>query len=470
MSFRLRLFFTAAAIVAMVLAVVMFTGWSRVMTVELGRLDARLCSEAKRLAMEKFPAQELPRLEGDILQKLGISSRNHLLLQFEDAPQDLRYQSMHWDEVIQDAKGWHHGDVSIGSIFSTLPPALNQPQATECLFSSFQSGTDQWRVVQAADHGAKGTVAANLIAPKASIQTALLSALTIELPIALVLTSIGAALLSGLTMRPVNRLRESMKALTPARLDERLNGQDEDHEFAELIIAYNTMLDRLQQSFTQASRFSADAAHELKTPLTILRGRIEQARRKTSDAELQEYFSSLLDEVGRLSTITRKLLLLSQADAGTLDLHTRPVNLSDMLTAMISDLSMLVEDRDLSSSIEQGLRVDGDEVLLQQLLNNLLSNAVQYASQDGTISVVARKTSTTVEVLIQNTCYPITNAERKDFFKRFYRGDASHNRDIEGHGLGLSLALEIAKAHGGTLTLESGPDTEVSLKLVMPLE
>jgi signal transduction histidine kinase len=261
-----------------------------------------------------------------------------------------------------------------------------------------------------------------------------------------------------------------MKVLTPARLDQRLKSHGEDHEFAELIHAYNTMLDRLQQSFTQASRFSADAAHELKTPLTILRGRLEQARRKTSDADLQEDFSDLQDEVGRLSAITRKLLLLSQADAGLLDLNTSTVNLSEMINDMAADMSMLVEDRKLSSMIEPSLNVKGDKVLLQQMLNNLLSNAARYSSAGGTISVTAKKCPVGVEVLVKNDCLPITNVERKEFFRRFFRGDAAHNRQVDGHGLGLSLALEIAKAHGGALTLQPGPDTEVCLKLVLPLE
>jgi heavy metal sensor kinase len=469
-SFRLRLFFTAAAIVAAVLALVMAIGWSRVMHVELDRLDVRLCSEAKRLAKEKFPAQELPRLEADMLQKLGLTSRDQLLVQFDETPQGTRFQSPRWDEVIQNAKAWRQGDLPANPAPPIKPPAMNLAQATECSFSSFQSGADPWRVVVAADHGAKGTVAANLIAPTAAIQKALLSALTIELPIALLLTALGAAVLSALTMRPVNRLRESMKVLTPARLDQRLKSHGEDHEFAELIHAYNTMLDRLEQSFTQASRFSADAAHELKTPLTILRGRLEQARRKTTDAKLQEDFSDLLDEVGRLSAITRKLLLLSQADAGLLDLNTSTVNLSEMLTDMATDMSMLVDDRQLSSMIAPSLNVKGDKVLLQQLLNNLLSNAVRYSSAGGTINVAARKCSAGVEVLVQNNCQPISNAERKEFFRRFFRGDAAHNRQVDGHGLGLSLALEIAKAHGGALTLQPGPDTEVCLKLVLPIE
>jgi signal transduction histidine kinase len=131
---------------------------------------------------------------------------------------------------------------------------------------------------------------------------------------------------------------------------------------------------------------------------------------------------------------------------------------------------MLADDRQLSSMIAPALNVKGDKVLLQQLLNNLLSNAVRYSSAGGTISVTAKRTATKVEVLVENTCNPITDIERKDFFKRFYRGDAAHNRQVDGHGLGLSLALEIAKAHGGALTLEPGSDTEVCLKLVLPLE
>jgi len=470
MSFRLRLFLTAAAIVAVVLAIVMFTGWSRVMNVELDRLDARLCSEARRLAIEKFPAQDLPRLESDIMRKLSLNSPQQLLLQFAEIPTARRYQSAHWNEVTQNAKVWQQGDMSANAVAPRSPSDPRHPPATSCSFTSFRSGADEWRLAVAADQEARGFVAANLIAPRTAIQNALLSALTIELPIALLLTALGAAVLSGLTMRPVNRLRESMKQLTPARLDQRLDGRGEDHEFAELISAYNTMLDRLQQSFTQASRFSADAAHELKTPLTILRGRLEQARRKSSSITLDEDFSDLLDEVSRLTAITRKLLLLSQADAGLLALNNSAINLSTMLTDMMADLPMMVEDRTILSSIASDLTVKGDKVLLQQLLNNLLSNAVRYSSATGTIDVIAKSTSAGVEVLVRNTCPPITDSERKHFFKRFHRGDAAHSRQVDGHGLGLSLALEIAKAHGGALTLEPGPATEVCLKLVLALE
>jgi len=106
-------------------------------------------------------------------------------------------------------------------------------------------------------------------------------------------------------MRPVNRLRNAMQGVTRNALDQRLSAQGEDHEFAELIDAYNTMLQRLEASFHQASRFSADAAHELRTPLTILQGRIEQAVNRSDHRVIQSDLVGMLDEVGRMAAITR---------------------------------------------------------------------------------------------------------------------------------------------------------------------
>ena len=149
---------------------------------------------------------------------------------------------------------------------------LTQPEDTqgnaECERAFFRSNDAHWRVARSVISGASGVVAANMAAPIAEIRTALLSALWVEIPVSLVLIALGAWLLSAYTIKPVNRLRQSMKSVTPTAMDQRLNASGEDHEFAELIHTYNTMLERLESSFLQASRFSADAAHELKTPLT----------------------------------------------------------------------------------------------------------------------------------------------------------------------------------------------------------
>ena len=471
-SFRLRLFFSAAVIVAAVLATVMLTGWSRVIDFELGRLDFRLCSEARRLAVERFPADQLPRLEVDMVEKLHLTAPEQLLLQFVDPSVDRSFHSSRWGDTLPpDALDWSPlVDTASASQQGSSVRRRLDPSRGECSLASFELRNDSWRAARSDVSGLIGVVAANLKAPKAEIQAALFGALLVEIPIALVLTALGAWLLSAFTIKPVNRLRESMKAVTPAALDQRLSEFGEDQEFKDLISAYNTMLERLQRSFQQASRFSADAAHELKTPLTILRGRIEQTRRKTGSEELHAELSDLLDEVGRLSAITRKLLLLSQADAGKIELSHESVHLTQLLNELVADAQMMVDDRKLSSSISDDLIVSGDAVLLRQLLNNLLSNCVRYSLADGFIDVSARQTPGFAEIVFSNSCRAIGPAERTRFFERFFRGDASHSRQLDGTGLGLSLALEIAKAHRGRLTLMPGSDDEVRLQLLLPTE
>jgi heavy metal sensor kinase len=313
-----------------------------------------------------------------------------------------------------------------------------------------------------------GIVAANLAAIRAELWAALERITMIAAPIALVLTAFGAWLLSGLALRPVVRLRDAMKSVHERALDQRLPTGGEDREFRELIASYNGMLERLEASFNQASRFSADAAHELKTPLTILRGQIERAIPKAQDPALQQDLVDVLDEVGRLASISRKLLLLSQADAGKLALLRTEVDLSAMLDERIADAQMLELEATVAADVEPGLRLQADEQLLAQVLNNVLGNAIRYTPPGGRIGVDARSTATGVEVSFRNTVRGLSPAERSRFFERFYRGDSARNRRVDGHGLGLSLSRVIARAHAGDLTLEPSGETEVVLKLTLP--
>ena len=313
-----------------------------------------------------------------------------------------------------------------------------------------------------------GQVAADMDASQSEIGSVLWDVLRTVLPVALILSGIAAWLLSSSLIKPVQRLRASMRSVTPSDLGARLATGGEDHEFKELIASYNTMLERLERSFYQASRFSADAAHELKTPLTVLRGNIERLRRKTQDAEVHAQLSDLLDEVSRLAAITRKLLLLSQADAGKLELHGGEVELTKLLKELMEDARMAGEDKVLQCDIADSLTTHGDVVLLRQMFNNLISNALRYASDKGRVTLTAFAKNGRVEVQVFNTCPPIPPTTRVRFFERFFRGEDAQSRKIDGSGLGLCLALEIARAHHGTLTLMPSTDTEVLLVVNLP--
>ena len=451
-SFRLRMFLLTALIVSAVLLAVAAVSGSTFYSFELRRLDARLCDESWRLDQRPPQADQQERFAKDVAGKLRLQSTAQLLLAREgtDASAPLRY-----------------GDWPAASVLSELVWSRS-PTRPECRLAEFMSGGREWRAARIARAGSQSHVAADLAAIRAELWKALRQISAVAGPIALLLTLAGAWLLSGLALRPVNRLRESMKSVDERALDRRLPAEREAREFRELIASYNGMLERLEASFNQASRFSADAAHELKTPLTVLRGQIERAVARATTPELQGSLAEMLDEVGRLASISRKLLLLSQADAGRLALRPVSVDLSEMLRDRIADTKMLELGLSISTSVADGLRLPADEELLGQVLNNLLGNALRYTPPGGRIEIQARALGSGVEVRFSNSTRRIPQAERSRFFERFYRGDASRNRGVDGHGLGLSLSRVIARAHGGDLVLEPSAETEVVLRLTLP--
>lgn len=521
-SFRTRLFVIATAIVAMVMVAVMMIGWSRVLAVEVDRLDDRLCMEARRMATQPLRGDRMADIESDIANKLRIPSTSQLMIKVDTNNGAPSVKSTYWSSSVDTDKlvwtkalrqsdssprsqnGPQNGPQNNAPDESTNPPPPPPPPKRDargetqqeppreardepphdkrereprdrklvgaCSLSSFTDQRREWRAVKfdlpdPENSGGRSIIAADVAATAQELQSAVKGSLGIVIPLALVLAALGAWLLSSLTMQPVNRLRAAMQGVDRNALDERLSAQGEDREFAELIDAYNTMLERLDASFHQASRFSADAAHELRTPLTILQGRIEQAVNSSDRRSVQSDLVGMLDEVGRMSAITRKLLLLSRADAGRLGLRLQPINLTELLDALIVDAQQAVEDQLLQSSIARSIEIEGDEILLRQLFNNLISNAVRYCPAGGWIKVSAQAQPGGIEVCFANRSHPISVQDRRRFFDRFYRGDAEHNRHIEGSGLGLSLAREIARAHGGDLTLLASPLDEVVIEL-----
>ncbi len=499
-SFRTRLFFVAALIVGAVLALVLGLGWRSVLKVEMDRLNERLCMEARRIATQPFDAKELSRLEADVALKLRLGASDQVLVRFDEIGFEVRaggtaLQSAGWRNAprLEDltwAPARFESGPTTGESGLMPPPGERRegrraseaepPQPREppgplegrpggtCSLASFIHLDHDWQAARFDAQPGRAVVAADLASVKADLQSAVQRALTLIIPLVLMLTAAGAWLLASLSLRPVNRLRSAMKGVTKNALDQRLPSAGEDREFNELIADYNTMLARLEASFNQASRFSADAAHEIKTPLTILQGRLEHAITLSDNHAIQDDLTGMLDEVGRLATITRKLLWLSQADAGKLALQRTPVPLTELLDELMLDAHMLVTSQSLRSDIARGLKVQGDVMLLRQLFNNLLNNAVRYSPPSGWVAVRAVMLPGGVEVKFSNVTTEVSAEVRARFFERFFRADVAHHSQVEGSGLGLSLAREIARAHDGDLTLEAGPLTEVTLRLWLP--
>ncbi|AOW14065.1 hypothetical protein LPB72_00135 [Hydrogenophaga crassostreae] len=462
-SFRVRIFAVTALTVALVLASVALFSWSSVLAFEGQRLDERLCDEARRLAGPTATG-DVERLGADMVAKLRLKSPEQLLLAVETPSGPGRLKSAHWPEGLDiDQLSWRRDAAA-----ADTQNASNPANRTACALSRFDLAGGDWHAALVGGPSERGFVAADLAATRADLLGVWRQVAAIALPLALLLTALGAWLLSGLALKPVVRLRDAMKAVDEKALDQRLSAALEDREFQELITSYNKMLDRLETSFHQASRFSADAAHELKTPLTILQGQLERAVQRADDQALQLTLIDMLDEVGRLSSISRKLLLLSQADAGRLALQRMPVNLSEALNERFTEAQTFGLDVKLSAEVADGLTVQADPQLLDQLLNNLTSNALKYTPAGGWIHWRARATPLGIELEMANFAPGLSPEDRARFFERFFRGDAARNRRVDGHGLGLSLSRVIARAHGGELTVEPGADDPLVLRLLLP--
>lgn len=465
MHFRIRIFAISILTVSAVLATVITLSWSRIVQVELARLDDRLCMETRR-TIPRFDENGFPRnlatpgttdvalapLLEDLVDKLRVASSGQLMLRIESAEHNLLIETAGagTSELI-DRLDW-----------------VNAGQPHErCRLASFEYQQNPWRAGFFQNEDKTSFIAVNLSATTSELESTLQQALIVVIPISLLLSVLGAWLISSHTIRPVRHLQRAMGLVTQKDLSHRLSGHKEDKEFQVLIEAYNTMLDRLEDSFQQISRFTADAAHELKTPLTVLRGKLEQAVLAEDSSQLD--LNAILDEVGQLSAITRKLLLLSQADSGSMALHLERVNISELLDELIADMELLSEGLVIHRDIERDLITKADMVLLRQLLNNLLANVMRYCLPEKGVTIQACRNGSSIEVLISNYCIPMSADVRKHLFDRFYRGEPEHTRGVSGSGLGLSLSREIARAHGGDLTLEPGSQDIVLMKFSLPV-
>ena len=335
-------------------------------------------------------------------------------------------------------------------------------------FLTWEENGEVWRV------GVSGTPRITLVlgfnyrrlhAEMAQVRRALVAVL----PLALLLIAAGAWWLSQGALRPIRRLTGTIERVTAKGLGQRIAAQEEYLEFRPLISTFNDMMDRLEQSFRQAVRFSADASHELKTPLTILQGQLEQAvQQAPPGSPEQRRYSSLAKEVQRLKSIVSKLLILSRVDAGELKLALQPLHFSQVLEAVSEDIEILAPQLSVDSQLDPGLWVMADADLLRQVVQNLTSNAIKYNHLGGCIRIRLSGNAQAVRLTVTNSGKEISPEERERVFERFYRGEFKGKSRIRGVGLGLSLSREIIRAHHGDLRLEKTPPGSTAFSIILP--
>ena len=346
------------------------------------------------------------------------------------------------------------------------PP--RQLAVSEPVYATLSGAGESWRAISMANEEVTLSIAINLTGLHAEISN-FRNTLLIGVPLGMLLLAISGWFIGHLALRPVDRIARTANDMTAHRLDARISTENADEEFRRLIDVINGMLERLDMSFHQATRFSADAAHELKTPLAILQGQLERSLQRAADAspEQREY-AEQLDEVQRLKIILQKLFLLSLTDAGQLPLNSDAINLIELARSAASDVEILAPDRTMSIDAPAELIAPGDTHLINQIFENLISNAVKFGAENGWIKIKIAPQNGSAVITVTNSGIPIPPDDQEKIFERFYRVDLARSRQTEGTGLGLSLAREIAKAHGGNLTLAQSDETQTCFALSLP--
>lgn len=281
---------------------------------------------------------------------------------------------------------------------------------------------------------------------------------------------LGGVWLARRTVAPLAELSAAAERISAGTPRERLPAPPARDEIARLTEVLNRSFDRLEASYQIAVRFSADASHQLKTPVTILRAGLDELMHMPeSGGDLHARVAMLLQQTRRLGSVIDDLLLLAQADAGRVNPESEPVDLRGLAEAAADDLMVLVAERDIRVDLGPmpELRVLADRRLVSMALQNLVENAAKYTPPGGAIRIDGEHSSGTALLRISNTGPGIPVAERERIFDRFRRVD-ERGRKIGGHGLGLNIARELIRAHGGEVRLAEGAPGWTVFELVLP--
>jgi two-component system OmpR family sensor kinase len=267
--------------------------------------------------------------------------------------------------------------------------------------------------------------------------------------------------IAGRLLKPIDQMVNDVEAISDGRsLHRRIPVLDLGDEIGRLGSTLNAMIGRLEASFAALRRFTADASHELKTPLTVLRADLERAMTTTQGST--EQFVALeegLQETARMADLVESLLTLARADEGRFDLHREPVEMEPLVREVAETANILGEAAGLNVSmpVVQSVNILGDRVRLRQLLLNLVTNAIKYTVRGGKVELSLEDVEGAAVFTVKDTGIGIAGADLPFIFDRFWRVDRARSRGAERGGVGLGLAISqwIAQAHGGSINVSS---------------
>jgi heavy metal sensor kinase len=297
--------------------------------------------------------------------------------------------------------------------------------------------------------------------------------LLLSIPALLGVASAGAYWLSRSAIAPVGEIARAASSIRENEMSKRLPVPQTGDELQSLSETLNELFGRLEGAFKRISEFTADASHELRTPIALMRTRTEVALRKQrSEAEYRETLIRIHSELERTSALIENLMTLARADSGTQTVPLAPTEMNEVLAEIWEPAKLLAKVKSIhyeQKLTESPLVVSGNAALLRRLFLILIDNAVKYTPSEGRISIALETRNSSAVAEVRDNGIGIPTADIPHIFERFYRSDASRSRDSGGTGLGLSIAKWIAEAHRGEISVVSTVGEGSTFRVQLPL-
>jgi len=283
--------------------------------------------------------------------------------------------------------------------------------------------------------------------------------------------ALAAWALAGVALSPLVRVAEAARTIDVRSLTGRLPVRGTNDELDRVVVAFNDTLDRLEKAIEEMRQFSAALAHELRTPLAILRGEIELGLRTFEDHSThRQMFANQLEEIDRLKRLIDQILTLARAESGQIALTFAPVDLGRLASEIVDQLQPVADAGaiELSCECNGEVAVNGDTGWLQRLLLNLLDNALKFSRNRGRVVVSVSRNGTAAHLIVRDNGIGMSAEDARRAFERFFRADPARSSSTEGAGLGLSLAQWIVQSHRGTIALDTSPGAGATFAVTLP--
>ncbi len=275
--------------------------------------------------------------------------------------------------------------------------------------------------------------------------------------VALILASVSGSFIVRRALWPVSRITRTAESIETGKdLTRRVGYEGPADEIGQLAATFDRMIGELYSTFESQKRFVADASHDLRSPLTVIRCNLDLMKRNLSEGDRRESLRAIEAEADRMSRIVNDLLLLAEIDSGQTEAKER-VSLRNVLLEEYERAVKLTRSHRISIVHQEDVTVEGNKLRLKQMLGNLLDNAIKYTPDGGTISLSLYRDSQWARIDVSDTGIGISPEHLPHMFDRFYRDDQARSRTTGGTGLGLAIVKSIAEQHGGKVAVTSEP-------------